>query len=103
VYAYCKLNVKVNGSIEVRNTPGGGFREANPPPPKAHSILRIFSCQIVDNFVYFAKVHEPLVKHEKNLGRSACLQSCQVIEIQVFEICNQIHGMQFVFGILFSF
>jgi len=24
-------------------------------------------------FVYLAKVHEPLVKHEKNLGCSACL------------------------------
>jgi len=25
------------------------------------------------DFVYLAKVHEPLVKHEKNLGCSACL------------------------------
>jgi len=25
------------------------------------------------NFVYLAKVHEPLVKHEKNLRCSACL------------------------------
>jgi len=24
-------------------------------------------------FVYLAKVHEPLVKHEKNLDRSSCL------------------------------
>jgi len=25
------------------------------------------------NFVYLAKLHEPLAKHEKNLGCSACL------------------------------
>jgi len=25
------------------------------------------------DFVYLAKLHEPLVKHEKNLGCSACL------------------------------
>jgi len=38
-----------------------------------HSILRIFGYQTMHNFVYLAKVHEPLVKHEKNLGCSACL------------------------------
>jgi len=35
-------------------------------------------------FVYLAKVHEPLVK----VVQRVCLQSCQVIEIQVFEIRN---------------
>ena len=45
------------------------------PLPKAHSTLtlRIFGCQTMHNFVYLAKVHEPLVKHEKNLCCSACL------------------------------
>jgi len=42
-------------------------------PCKVHSILRIFGCQTMHIFVYLAKVHEPLVKHEKNLGCSACL------------------------------
>jgi len=45
-------------------------------PPKAYSILRIFGCQTMQNFVYLANRHEPLVKHEKNLGPlgySACL------------------------------
>jgi len=39
----------------------------NPLPPEAHSILRFSAagpCTIL---------HEPLVKHEKNLGCSACL------------------------------
>ena len=27
----------------------------------------------LQNTVYFAKLHEPMVKHEKNLGCSACL------------------------------
>jgi len=27
----------------------------------------------MQNFVYLAKLHEPLVEHEKNLGCSACL------------------------------
>ena len=27
----------------------------------------------MQNFVYLAKLHEPLVQHEKNLGCSACL------------------------------
>ena len=36
-------------------------------------MLRIFGCQTMHNFVYLAIVHEPLVKHEKNLGCSACL------------------------------
>jgi len=27
----------------------------------------------MQNFVYLDKLHEPLVKHEKNLGCSACL------------------------------
>jgi len=42
-----------------------------------------------------AKLHEPLVKHEKNLGIAlrVCLQSCQVVEIQVFEKRYEIHGM----------
>ena len=34
---------------------------------------RIFGYQTVLSFVYLAKLHEPLVKHEKNLGCSACL------------------------------
>jgi len=42
-------------------------------PPNAHSILRIFGCQTVHNFVYLAKLLESLVKHEKNLNCSACL------------------------------
>ena len=40
---------------------------------EGHSMLRIFGCQTMHNFVYLAIVHEPLVKHEKNLGCSACL------------------------------
>ena len=51
--------------------PGVGFGVQS--PPKAHSILRIFGCQTMHNFVYLAKVHEPLIKHEKNLGCSVCL------------------------------
>jgi len=50
-----------------------GDSRGKAPPPKAHSILRIFDLQTMHNFVYLAKVHEPLVKHEKNLGCSACL------------------------------
>jgi len=50
-----------------------GVRGTKPPPPKAHNILRIFGCQTMLNFVYLAKLHEPLVKYEKNLGYSACL------------------------------
>ena len=34
---------------------------------------RIFGCQTMHSFVYLAKVHEPLVKHEKKLGCSVCL------------------------------
>ena len=34
---------------------------------------RIFGCQTMQGFVYLAKVHEPLVKHEKKLGCSVCL------------------------------
>ena len=50
--------------------------------PKAHSILRIFGCQIMHNFVYLAKVHESLVKCEKtSVVLRVCLQSCQVFEI----------------------
>ena len=37
------------------------------PPPKAHSILRIFCCQTMYNFVYLAK----LTKHEKKLVSAA--------------------------------
>ena len=33
----------------------------------------LVGCQTVHNFVYLAKVHEPLVKHDKNVGCSACL------------------------------
>jgi len=40
------------------------------------------------NLVHLARVHDPLVKHEKKLGLRVCLQSCQVTEIQVFEIRN---------------
>jgi len=52
--------------------PGVGIG-ARSPIPERYSILRIFSCQAMHNFVYLSKVHEPLVKHEKNLGCSACL------------------------------
>ena len=51
--------------------PGGRVRERS--PPKAHSILRISGCQTMHNFAYSARLHEPLVKREKNLGCSACL------------------------------
>jgi len=34
-------------------------------PSKAHSIIRIFGCETVHNFVYLAKLHEPQVKREK--------------------------------------
>jgi len=33
--------------------------------PKAHSILRIFGCQTMQNFVYLAELHEPLVEYVK--------------------------------------
>jgi len=45
--------------------------------PKAHSILRIFGCQIMHNFVYLAKVHESLVKREKTL---VVLRVCRVVK-----------------------
>jgi len=38
-----------------------------------YSILRIFGCQTMHSFVYLDKVHEPLVKREKNLGCCASL------------------------------
>jgi len=47
--------------------PSGGKRGFG-----AFRILRIFGCQAMHNFVYLAAVHESLVKHEKNLGCSAC-------------------------------
>ena len=50
--------------------PGGfGGRSS----PKAHSVLRIFGCQTMHNSEYLAKLHEPLVKHEIDLGYAACL------------------------------
>ena len=52
---------------------GGREGQGTEVPQRGHSILRIFGCQTMHNFVYLAKVHEPLVKHEKNLGCSACL------------------------------
>jgi len=36
------------------------------------------AAKIMHNFVYLAKLHEPLVKHEKNLGRSACLFAAEL-------------------------
>jgi len=43
------------------------------------------------NFVYLAKVYEPLVKHEKNLGCSACLflQSCQLTETKYLKYVTE--------------
>jgi len=43
------------------------------------------------NFVYLAEVHEPLVKHQKNLG--VCLQSCQVIEYKY--LAHNLYLIQF--------
>jgi len=49
----------------------GGKAPEHPPgrkppvSPKAHSTLRILGCQTMHNFVYLAKLHEPLVKREK--------------------------------------
>jgi len=51
---------------------GFGGRKS-PSGVQAHSILRIFGCQTMHNFVYLAKLHVPLVKRDKNLGCSACL------------------------------
>jgi len=48
-------------------------RQTDRPRHKCNSTLRIFGCQTMYNFVYLAKLPEPLVKHEKNLGSSACL------------------------------
>jgi len=45
----------------------------NPPPRKLAALLRLSGCQTMHNFVYLAKVQEPLIKHEKNLRCSACL------------------------------
>jgi len=61
------------GADPLRDSGGGGGKA--PPPPKAYSILRMFGCQTktVHNFMYLAKVYESLVKHEKNVGCSACL------------------------------
>ena len=37
-----------------------------PSGVQGQSILRVFGYQNAQNFVYLAKVHESLVKHEKN-------------------------------------
>jgi len=82
--------------LEVGGTggPGDGSPQRGPRAEPLvggfHSILRIFGYQTMQNFVYLAKVHEPLVKHEKNPGRSACLftELSIVIEIRVFKMCN---------------
>jgi len=46
----------------------------------------------VHNFVYLAKVHEPLVKHEKNLGVFVCVFVCRVVKYLKYVIkymaCN---------------
>ena len=49
--------------------PGGRFWGQE--PPKAHSILWIFCCQTMHYFVYLARLHEPLAKHEKNVVSAA--------------------------------
>ena len=54
------LETQVSHPARSRGRAPGGASEA-----KAHSILRIFGCQTMHNFVYLAKVHELLVKHEK--------------------------------------
>jgi len=46
-------------------SPWWGFGNRERSRPKALSILQIFGCQTMHNFVYLAKLHEPLVKHEK--------------------------------------
>jgi len=71
---------------------GGSGGEA-PPLKKAHGILGIFGCQIMHNFVYLAKLHEPLVKHEKNLGCSACLFA--ELSIAIDRANNYFHGVRF--------
>ena len=40
-------------------------------PPKGRSMLRIFCCQTMSNFVYLAELHEPLAKRENNLVSAA--------------------------------
>ena len=52
--------------------PGGGVGKRSPRELIPHYGIRIFGCRTMRNFVYLGKVHEPLVKHEKNLGCSAC-------------------------------
>ena len=45
------------------------------------------------NFVYLAKLHEPLVKHEKNLVGSACLFA--KLSIVIDRANNYFRGVRF--------
>ena len=69
--------------------PGGAFGG----PPKVHSILGIFRCQTMHNFVYLAKLHEPLVKHENYLGCSACLSA--ELSVVIDRANNYSRGVRF--------
>ena len=63
----------ISGIARIWSWGHSGFgRRKSPSGVQAHSILPTY-CQTMHNFVYLAKLHELLVKHEKNLGCSACL------------------------------
>jgi len=79
----CKRTI---ASIEFRKDKD--LRRSEPRGDSGGSGWRKEAVKTMHNLVHLARVHEPLVKHEKKLGLRVCLQSCQVTEIQVFEIRN---------------
>jgi len=79
----CKRTI---ASIEFRKHKD--LRRSEPRGDSGGSGWRKEAVKTMHNLVHLARVHDPLVKHEKKLGLRVCLQSCQVTEIQVFEIRN---------------
>ena len=57
--------------LEVGGTEGLG--DGSPPAGSRCRGITDIWLPDMHNFVYLSKVHKPLVKHEKNLGCSACL------------------------------